>query len=109
MGDIKDESDVLVLYGDTPLTPAPLLQELIASLQGKEMSVLTAFADNPFGYGRIVRNDKGNLQKIVEEKDATDEERKIKEVNTGMIVCKGKTLKEYLPKIKTIISRVSIT
>ena len=100
MGDIKDESDVLVLYGDTPLTPAPLLQDLIASLHGREMSVLTAFADNPFGYGRIIRNEQGNLQKIVEEKDATDEERKIKEVNTGMIVCKGKTLKEYLPKIK---------
>ena len=64
------------------------------------MSVLTTFADNPFGYGRIIRNEQGNLQKIVEEKDATDEERKIKEVNTGMIVCKGKTLKEYLPKIK---------
>lgn len=42
MGDIKDESDVLVLYGDTPLTPAPLLQDLIASLHGREMSVLTA-------------------------------------------------------------------
>ena len=54
MGDIKDESDVLVLYGDTPLTPAPLLQDLIASLHGREMSVLTAFADNPFGYGRII-------------------------------------------------------
>ncbi len=100
MSDIKDGSDVLVLYGDTPLTPASLLQDLIDSLQGKEMSVLTAFSDNPFGYGRIIRNSSGNLQKIVEEKDATDEERQIKEVNTGMIVCKGKILKEYLPKIK---------
>lgn len=100
MSDIKDGSDVLVLYGDTPLTPVSLLQDLIDSLQGKEMSVLTAFSDNPFGYGRIIRNSSGNLQKIVEEKDATDEERQIKEVNTGMIVCKGKILKEYLPKIK---------
>ena len=100
MSDVKDDSDVLVLYGDTPLTPASLLQDLIDSLQGKEMSVLTAFSDNPFGYGRIIRNTGGNLQKIVEEKDATDEERQIKEVNTGMIVCKGKILKEYLPKIK---------
>ena len=100
MSDIKDGSDVLVLYGDTPLTPASLLQDLIDSLKGKEMSVLTAFSDNPFGYGRIIRNSSGNLQKIVEEKDATDEERQIKEVNTGMIVCKGKILKEYLPKIK---------
>ena len=97
---VKDDSEVLVLYGDTPLTPVELLDDLVKSLQDKELCVLTANAQNPFGYGRIVRNAKGNLDCIVEEKDATDEQRKITEVNTGMLVARASVLKEYLPKLK---------
>ncbi len=100
MDKIKSDSEVLVLYGDTPLTPKELLSDLIASLNGHELSVLSAIAKNPFGYGRIVRDDSNRLKAIVEEKDADDTIRKIDEVNTGMIVCKAEILKEYLPKLK---------
>ena len=100
MPKVADDSDVLVLYGDTPLTPADLLKDLIASLDGNELSVLSAIAPNPFGYGRIIRGNDNKLKAIVEEKDASDEQKKITEVNTGMIVCKASVLKEYLPKLK---------
>ena len=100
MPKVADDSDVLVLYGDTPLTPAELLKDLIASLDGNELSVLSAIAPNPFGYGRIIRGSDNKLKAIVEEKDASEEQKKITEVNTGMIVCKASVLKEYLPKLK---------
>lgn len=100
MGEVFSDSNVLVLYGDTPLTPVPLLNDLVAALKDKALCVLSAIAPNPFGYGRIIRNQKNTLQCIVEEKDASDEQRKINEVNTGMLVCKASVLKEYLPKIK---------
>lgn len=100
MGEVSSESNVLVLYGDTPLTPVSLLNDLVNALADKALCVLSAIAPNPFGYGRIIRNEKNSLQCIVEEKDATDEQRKVTEVNTGMLVCKASVLKEYLPKIK---------
>ncbi len=96
---IQDDSDVLVLYGDTPLTPAEVLNKLLETSQGASLAVLSAEAPNPFGYGRIVRKADGSLLKITEEKDATEEERRITEVNTGMIAAKAAVFKQYLPKI----------
>ena len=81
---VNNDSTVVVLYGDTPLTPTSDLKALLKACPKDGMSLLTAIADNPFGYGRIVRNNEGQIEKIVEEKDANSQEKLINEVNTGM-------------------------
>ncbi|MGN0915959.1 MAG: bifunctional UDP-N-acetylglucosamine diphosphorylase/glucosamine-1-phosphate N-acetyltransferase GlmU [Succinivibrio sp.] len=100
MDKVEKDSDVVVLYGDTPLTPAPLLEQLCALLDEAPLCVLSAIAPNPFGYGRIIRNKDGLLERIVEQKDASPDEQKINEVNTGIIATTAAVLNDYLPKIK---------
>ncbi|WP_033826374.1 bifunctional UDP-N-acetylglucosamine diphosphorylase/glucosamine-1-phosphate N-acetyltransferase GlmU [Bacillus andreraoultii] len=75
----------LVVCGDTPLLRAGTIQALMDYhiQEGAKATVLTAIADDPTGYGRVIRNDRGYVEKIVEQKDATDEERKVKEINAG--------------------------
>ncbi len=96
--DVKD--DVIVLSGDQPLLKAGTLHELIKLHRVEEATatVLTAKLTNPFGYGRIVKN-AGDLARIVEEKDATPEERKLQEINTGTYCFKVSELKEALSQI----------
>ena len=91
---------VLVLSGDQPLLKPETLNALIKlhEAQGVSATVLTAYIDQPYGYGRIIKNNE-NLIKIVEEKDATLEERQIKEINTGTYCFKGSALKDALTKI----------
>lgn len=96
---IKPDSRVLVLYGDTPLTPAPLLAELVNGLEGSDLVVLSATTDNPTGYGRIIRSQQGLLECIVEEKDCSPEQKLVQEVNTGMLVTTAQILNEFLPQI----------
>ena len=100
MPKVSDDSQVLVLYGDTPLTPVELLQELVDAGKNSHLCVLSAVTNSPSGYGRIIRNEKGLLQCIVEEKDATEEQKKIQEINTGMLTGRACVFKEYLPKLK---------
>lgn len=99
---IDDEQTILVLSGDQPLLKAKTLNTLVELHQVQEASatVLTAWLDESFGYGRIIKKGE-NLIKIVEEKDASAEERKIKEINTGTYCFKGSALKEALAKITT--------
>lgn len=77
---------VLILYGDVPIVRPETLQKLIAkSIKEKECAtVLTALVGNPRGYGRIIRDEVGHVKEIVEEKDATDEQRKVTEINSGI-------------------------
>lgn len=96
---LSAQSQVIVLYGDTPLTPKVELERLLESLQNNDMSLLTSKPQNPFGYGRIVRDEQGNIKCIVEEKDATCEQKAIREINTGMIASTTEIFKEFLPKI----------
>lgn len=98
---IDRDGNVLVLCADTPLITAESLTALIDYHieNNNAVTVLTANVDNPFGYGRIVRDDAGNFEKIVEEKDADDEEKKICEINSGMYCYKSEFLKEYLDKL----------
>lgn len=95
---LKDEQLVLILYGDVPLIKEETLTELLE--QAKEgFSLLTVSLDNPQGYGRIVRNKKGLVENITEEKDASNEIKKINEVNTGILAVKSNLLKNWLSKL----------
>ena len=93
---------VLVLNGDVPLLRPETLNKLLdKSIENKESAtLLTAIYDNPKGYGRIVRDEGGNVAAIVEEKDTTDEQRKIKEINAGIYCFDIETLLEALEEVK---------
>ena len=92
---------VLVIYGDTPLLTAETLNQLVTTHHQKSAAatILTAEIDDPTGYGRIVRNEKGQVVKIVEEKDTTEAEAKIKEINTGICCFDSELLWSALEKI----------
>ena len=99
---IPDDTDgVLVICGDTPLLKAETLAMLKANFvnTGAACTILTAVMENPTGYGRIIRNETGNIVAIVEEKDATAEQKKITEVNTGTYFFNYPLLKEALANI----------
>ena len=96
---IDDDAVVIVAYGDVPLIKPDTLLSLSEKLGKAKLAVLTTIMDEPFGYGRIVRDNDDNLEYIVEEKDATLEEQKITEVNTGFIAAKGSDIKRWLSGI----------
>ena len=98
---IGDEGEILILYGDTPLITAETIEKMLAFHRKKKnaVTVLSAIVDNPTGYGRIVRDESKHFVKIVEQKDATDEEKRICEINGGMYVFEAKLLKVALSKI----------
>ncbi len=87
----------LILYGDVPLTKLNTLQKLIDS-NTNDISMLTLSVDNPFGLGRIIRKD-DKVIAIVEEKDATDAQKQIKEINSGIYCVDNELLHKYLPKL----------
>jgi len=95
MPHIKEADRVLVLYGDVPLTGVETLRELLEQA-GDGMGLLTINLDDPSGYGRIVRDDKGAVERIVEQKDANADELAIQEVNTGIMVFPGEKLSGWL-------------
>jgi bifunctional UDP-N-acetylglucosamine pyrophosphorylase/glucosamine-1-phosphate N-acetyltransferase len=96
---LRNDSTVLILYGDVPLTRADTLEKLIASVTDKQMGLLTVVMENPTGYGRIVRNMFGEVEAIVEHKDATEEQRKICEINTGIMAVRAGHLQQWLPQL----------
>ena len=75
---------VLIVYGDTPLITTGTLEQLLADAEGHAASLLSAHAADPTGYGRVVRGADGRVERIVEHGDATDEQRRIDEINAGM-------------------------
>ena len=94
MPGVPDGAQVLVLYGDVPLIAASTLQRLLAVKA--RLSVLVAEPADPTGYGRIVRDPEGRVAAIVEQKDASDEQRRIRVVNTGIIAAESTALKGWL-------------
>lgn len=90
--------DTLVLYGDVPLIAATTLNALCAG-SGERLRILTAELDDPRGYGRIVRNAKRAITAIVEEKDAGEKQRGIREINTGIMLLPGKRLAGWLRQL----------
>ena len=97
---IPDKDLVLVLYGDVPLITNETLIGLVDAAEETNFSLLTSFVDDPHGYGRIVRNDNNEISRIVEDKDASNDEKKIREINTGMMVANGKALKQWVEKLE---------
>lgn len=96
---IKDhEGAVLILYGDTPLLRKESIAQFVKEHKESksDLTVMTALFDNPEGYGRIVKDDTGNLTAIVEEKDADSDLKKIKEINSGVNCIDSQLLKDFL-------------
>ena len=94
----SDDEDVLMLYGDVPLISEETLQRLLAAKPQGGIGLLTVKLVDPTGYGRIVREN-DNVVGIVEHKDATAEQHKINEINTGILVASGRDLKRWLGKL----------
>jgi bifunctional UDP-N-acetylglucosamine pyrophosphorylase/glucosamine-1-phosphate N-acetyltransferase len=94
---------VVVTYADTPLLRGRTLGELVAAHQshGAAVTVLTAMLDHPKGYGRIIRDDSGAFTGIVEEADASDEQRAIGEINSGMYAFDGDLLADTVKRVPT--------
>jgi bifunctional UDP-N-acetylglucosamine pyrophosphorylase/glucosamine-1-phosphate N-acetyltransferase len=95
---LNDDEPTLVLYGDVPLTSVSTLKSLAAKAGKDKLAVLTIELDDPSGYGRIVREQQ-RIVRIVEQKDADDNERKIREINTGILVAPTRKLKEWLSRL----------
>lgn len=100
LGDV--DGVTLIVSGDTPLFRAETLQKLFDyhEAKGDVGTILTSIAPNPTGYGRIIRNNIGLVEKIVEQKDATSEEQAVKEINTGVYVFDNKALFNALHQVK---------
>jgi len=94
---------ILILYGDVPNIKASTLQPIINdhTTKNRDLTLITAEIDNPTGYGRIIRDKNGDLLRIIEEKDCTSDEKKIKEWNPGIYIFKIPEVFEILNKIKT--------
>ncbi|MFS2016586.1 bifunctional UDP-N-acetylglucosamine diphosphorylase/glucosamine-1-phosphate N-acetyltransferase GlmU [Massilia sp. CT11-108] len=96
---IDENAPTLVLYGDVPLTTAASLRRLVEAAGDDKLAILTVEQANPFGLGRIVREN-GNIVRIVEEKDANEAERAIKEINSGIMVIPTRHLTSWLGSLK---------
>jgi bifunctional UDP-N-acetylglucosamine pyrophosphorylase/glucosamine-1-phosphate N-acetyltransferase len=95
------EGRVLVLYGDCPLIPVPLLQDLVDRSQqaGADLGLVTATLTDPTGYGRIVRSRAGDVTRIVEDRDCSEDERSIQEVNPGLYAMRADFLREAIAQL----------
>lgn len=98
---ISEDDTIVVLCGDTPLVNPDTLENLFKYHldNGYHATVLTTKVDNPTGYGRIIRDENEDLLKIVEQKDASEEEKLVNEINSGIYCFNGKSLKEALSNI----------
>ncbi|MCD1146813.1 bifunctional UDP-N-acetylglucosamine diphosphorylase/glucosamine-1-phosphate N-acetyltransferase GlmU [Peptoniphilus sp. KCTC 25270] len=103
MDEFCDEDLVLILTGDTPLFQKETIGNFLNYVEEKDFDgcVLTAIVNNPFGYGRIIRKENSQIVGIVEEKDASDKEKAITEVNTGVFAFKGSALRNTLDRLET--------
>jgi bifunctional UDP-N-acetylglucosamine pyrophosphorylase/glucosamine-1-phosphate N-acetyltransferase len=97
---LQDVERVLVLYGDVPLTEVATLSGLIGAAADTDLALLTVELQNPTGYGRIVRAENGSIQRIVEQKDATQEELAIREINTGILIVDRSRLQQWIGQLE---------
>lgn len=94
----KDQSKILILSGDIPALNSDILKPILENHNDNNI-ILTMKLQNPFGYGRIVKDKNNYVEKIVEEKDASENEKKISQVNTGIYILQSNVLKKIVPQI----------
>ncbi|OGT20376.1 MAG: UDP-N-acetylglucosamine diphosphorylase/glucosamine-1-phosphate N-acetyltransferase [Gammaproteobacteria bacterium RBG_16_57_12] len=97
---VPDDDIVLVLYGDVPLVRRETLSRLVQAAEQSGFGLLTATLTDPTGYGRIVRDARGKVARIVEHKDANTAERAIAEINTGMMAIPARRLRAWLSRLE---------
>jgi bifunctional UDP-N-acetylglucosamine pyrophosphorylase/glucosamine-1-phosphate N-acetyltransferase len=100
MPGVPNDHVVLVLYGDVPLISRSILSELLSLAGSLQTALLTVELEDPTGYGRIVRGKRGRVQRIVEQKDASKKELKIRECNTGVLAAPARLLKKWLKSLR---------
>jgi bifunctional UDP-N-acetylglucosamine pyrophosphorylase/glucosamine-1-phosphate N-acetyltransferase len=100
MPNVPNDHIVLVLYGDVPLISRATLAQLLTLAGSQQTGLLTMELDDPTGYGRVVRGKRDRVQKIVEQKDASKKELKIRECNTGVIAAPARLLKKWLKGVR---------
>ena len=98
---LSSGSRALILYGDVPLIGLHTLTNLVSNIDLKNMALLTVNFDDPTGYGRIIRNDSGFITNIVEQKDASEEQLNVREVNSGIMAVASDLLLEWLPTLSS--------
>ncbi len=98
---IGNDGLTMILCGDTPLITGKTLKKLVETheKEGNAITVLTAVAEDPAGYGRIIKDSRGKFVKIVEQKDATLEEQRVKEINSGMYIFNSEILSVALANL----------
>ena len=99
LGELRDQAKVIILYGDVPLITPTTISKMLAAVDNDHISLLTIELPNPSGYGRIIRDNQGQIEAIVEQKDANHEQLDIHEVNTGVMALTAELLHAWLPKI----------
>ena len=97
---INDNSICLILYGDVPLIKTETLQILTDKAESSGFSLLSVMMENPFGYGRIIRDSNNSILSIVEQKDASKDQLQVREINTGIMAIRGSLLKKYLKELE---------
>jgi bifunctional UDP-N-acetylglucosamine pyrophosphorylase / glucosamine-1-phosphate N-acetyltransferase len=100
MPSIADDHRVLVLYGDVPLLRSESLRELLAQSSARNVAILTATPADPMGYGRVLRDARGHLRRIVEERDASERERAVREIYSGVMVAPATPLRGWLGQLQ---------
>ena len=96
---VDPAADVLVVCGDVPLVRTQTLARLVEAAGSRRLALLTSVLPDPTGYGRIIRDDRGKLQKIVEEMDASDEQKAISEINAGFIAAPATLVCDWLAHV----------
>ncbi|MDR1660878.1 MAG: bifunctional UDP-N-acetylglucosamine diphosphorylase/glucosamine-1-phosphate N-acetyltransferase GlmU [Azoarcus sp.] len=96
---LRGGGQTLALFGDVPLIGASTLARLATATKRKRLALLTVELDDPSGYGRILRDADGRVRRIVEDKDATGEERRVREINTGILVAPTDGLRDWLDRV----------
>ncbi len=94
-----EEDVVLVLYGDVPLIQPQTLRDFVARVDDQSLALMTLTLDDPSGYGRVIRDADGNVRRVVEQKDASDDEKAVREINTGILACTRRFLNDSLPRL----------